>query len=85
VVKTRDTTESADAVKPAGQPRPQRGSGRGVAATARRREGEEMRVLQMLEQGKITPQDAADLIAALQGSSSPHFDEPDDEEPPVFT
>lgn len=84
VVKTRDTAESAEAVKPAGQPRPQRGS-RGVAATARRREGEEMRVLQMLEQGKITPQDAADLIAALQGSSSPHLDEPDEEEPPVFT
>ena len=38
-----------------------------------------MRVLQMLEQGKITPQDAADLIAALQGSSAPIFDEPDDE------
>ena len=85
VVKTRDVADSTETVKPAGQPRPQRGSGRGVAATARRREGEEMRVLQMLEQGKITPQDAADLIAALQGSSSPHLDEPDDEDPPVFT
>jgi hypothetical protein len=38
-----------------------------------------MRVLQMLEQGKISPQDAADLIAALQGSTAPVFDEPDDD------
>ena len=43
-----------------------------------------MRVLQMLEQGKITPQDAADLIAALQGSSQPQFDD-DDEESTLFT
>lgn len=43
-----------------------------------------MRVLQLLEQGKITPQDAADLIAALQGSSQPQF-ETDDEPPTLFT
>ena len=85
VVKARDAASSpaADPVRPAGQPRPQRGS-RGAAATARRREAEEMRVLQLLEQGKITPQDAADLIAALQGSSAPAFED-DEPEPPVFS
>ena len=29
-----------------------------------------MRVLQLLEQGRITSQEAADLIAALQGAAS---------------
>jgi hypothetical protein len=90
VVKARDAatsgsnSKSASAdlpVSPAGQPRPQRGSR--ATRAANRREAEEMRVLQMLEQGKITPQDAADLIAALQGSSAPQFDE--DDEPPVFS
>lgn len=37
----------------------------------RRREAEELRVLQLLEQGRITPQDAADLIAALRGTPRP--------------
>ena len=90
VVKARDAASSdasaraatADQpVSPVGQPRPQRGSR--ATRAANRREAEEMRVLQMLEQGKITPQDAADLIAALQGSSAPQFDEDDD--PPVFS
>ena len=81
VVKTRDVGEaSAEApVTPVGTPRPQR-SGR-AAAASRRREAEELRVLQMLEQGKITPQDAADLIAALQGSSAPAFDDEEEPEP----
>ncbi len=88
VVKAREpgaasqpaTAESAP-VTPAGQPRPQRASR--ATRAAGRREAEEMRVLQMLEQGKITPQDAADLIAALQGSSQPQFG--DDEEPTLFS
>jgi hypothetical protein len=44
-----------------------------------------MRVLQMLEQGKITPQDAADLIAALQGSATPQYDVDDTEAPGPFS
>jgi len=80
-VKVRDGGIVAEAVKPVGQPRPQRA---GRAATAsRRREAEELRVLQMLEQGIITPQDAADLIAALQGSTAPVFDLEDGEDEPA--
>ena len=72
-VKVRDSGPGpAEGVTPAGQPRPQRGSRQ---AAGRRLESEELRVLQMLEQGKITPQDAADLIAALRGSSGPDFDD----------
>ena len=75
VVKQRDPGASvASAEKVAAQAKPQRTS-RAAAATSRRREGEEMRVLQMLEQGKITPQDAADLIAALQGSTVPQYED----------
>ena len=83
VVKARDAGAGQPVQPPPtmGQARPQR-PGR-AAAASRRREGEEMRVLQMLEQGKITPQDAADLIAALQGSTAPQFDE-DSDEPEVF-
>lgn len=84
VVKARDAVAATtELVTPAGPPRPQRGS-RVAAASARRREAEEMRVLQLLEQGKITPQDAADLIAALQGSSAPSFDSEDEGDTPVF-
>ncbi len=87
VVKAREPGAASDAgspavsVAPVGSPRPQRASR--ASRVAGRREAEEMRVLQMLEQGKITPQDAADLIAALQGSSTPQYD--DDQEPPVFS
>jgi hypothetical protein len=82
VVKARDAGPGAPAPAqaPAGQAKPQR-PGR-AASASRRREAEEMRVLQMLEQGKITPQDAADLIAALQGSTTPQFE---DEEPDAPT
>lgn len=73
VVKTRESGPvTGEGVKPAGQPRPQRGSRQ---SPERRLESEELRVLQMLEQGKITPQDAADLIAALRGSTTPAFDD----------
>jgi hypothetical protein len=34
-------------------------------------EAEEVRVLQLLEQGRITSQEAAELIAALQGVAPP--------------
>jgi hypothetical protein len=44
-------------------------------ATRRRRESEELRVLQLLEQGKISTQEAADLIAALQDSRFSFDDE----------
>ncbi|MCC7088532.1 MAG: hypothetical protein IT295_05220 [Dehalococcoidia bacterium] len=79
IVKARDASaQAAPGATPAGQPRPQRGA---RAAAERRRESEELRVLQMLEQGKITPQDAADLIAALRGSTVPDFtDEGDNED-----
>ncbi len=78
IVKTRDASAQASlGVTPAGAPRPQRGA---RAAAERRRESEELRVLQMLEQGKITPQDAADLIAALRGSTVPDFAGEDDDE-----
>lgn len=79
IVKTRDVNAEGarKAAASTGQSKPQR-PGR-AGAGSRRREAEEMRVLQMLEQGKISPQDAADLIAALQGSSAPIFDEPDED------
>jgi hypothetical protein len=44
-------------------------------AAERRREAEELRVLQLLEQGRITPEEAADLIAALRGMPGPPRDE----------
>jgi hypothetical protein len=79
VVKMRDgRNDPVEGVRPAGQPRPQRGSRQ---AAGRRLESEELRVLQMLEQGKITPQDAADLIAALRGSTTPAFDDEAADEP----
>ena len=58
-----------------GEPPPARPSRSGPPARAadRRREAEELRVLQLLEQGRITPQEAADLIAALRGAPGPAF------------
>lgn len=56
-------------------PRTPRPSGPARAAE-RRRETEELRVLQLLEQGRITPEEAADLIAALRGMPGPPRDEP---------
>jgi hypothetical protein len=67
IVKARAVGE--EDVRPPVTAKPQRSS-RGGAAP-RRRESEELRVLQMLEQGRITSQDAADLIAALQGAAPP--------------
>jgi hypothetical protein len=43
---------------------------------ARRQESEELRVLQLLEQGRISSQEAAELLAALQGAPPP-LDEDD--------
>ncbi len=48
--------------------KPQRGGAR-PTQPARRHEAEELRVLEMLELGKITSQEAAELIAALQGAA----------------
>ncbi len=68
-VKPR-SPESA-APPPQGTPKPQRpGTG------PNRRETEELRILQMLEQGKISSQDAADLIAALRGAGDVSGDFP---------
>jgi hypothetical protein len=41
---------------------------------SRRTESEEVRVLQLLEQGRISAQEAADLITALQGAPRPSDD-----------
>jgi len=75
IVKTR--SEATAEPRPAGTAKPQRPSRPG---TVRRFEAEELRVLQMLEQGRISSQDAADLIAALQGAAPPVTG---DEEPPA--
>ncbi len=48
---------------PQATPKPQR-----PGMSVNRHEAEELRILQMLEQGKISSQDAADLIAALRGA-----------------
>ena len=69
-VRVRDQSKSP--VRPPLQPKPQRGSR--SSPPPRRHEAEELRVLQMLEQGKISSQDAADLIAALRGVAAPNRD-----------
>lgn len=74
-VKARDSSKGP--ARPPVQPKPQRGARAGTPV--RRFEAEELRVLQMLEQGKISSQDAADLIAALRGTSAPTTE--DDEQP----
>lgn len=56
-------------------PCPPRPSGPARAAELRR-EAEELRVLQLLQQGRITPEEAADLIAALRGMPGPSPDNP---------
>lgn len=65
-VRARKPTDAAPP-PPAATAKPQRGA---RAAAPRRREAEELRVLQLLEQGRITSQEAADLIAALQGAGA---------------
>ena len=81
-VRARDSSQSP--ARPPAQPKPQRGSR--SAPPVRRHEAEELRVLQMLEQGRISSQDAADLIAALRGAAAPAWgsegpDEPQPEGP----
>ncbi len=49
-------------------------TGKRKAGPSRQTESEEVRVLQLLEQGRITAQEAADLIAALQGNPRPSDD-----------
>lgn len=53
----------------AARPSPMREPPPGTAA--RRRQSEEVRVLQLLEQGRITSQEAAELLAALRGAPPP--------------
>ncbi|MGI8926915.1 MAG: SHOCT-like domain-containing protein [Tepidiformaceae bacterium] len=87
VVRARD--EQKEPARPPAAAKPQRGSGR--AAPGRSREVEQFRVLQLLEQGRISSQEAAELIAALQGAAPPPpdavgetsaGDEPTDDTPP---
>ena len=74
VVRAREgVAASASTSRPAATAKPQRPSRPG---TVRRFEAEEMRILQMLEQGRISSQDAADLIAALNGAAPPVDDQP---------
>jgi len=73
VVRVRESAPTPETAPEGPSPRPSRGP------VARRREADELRVLQMLEQGRITSQEAADLIAALQGAAMPG----EDEEPPA--
>gem|GEM_PF-3460190 len=68
VVRTRQPGEHP-AKPPPSTSRP------GRATPARRHEAEEFRILQLLEQGRITSQEAAELIAALQGVAPPDEDE----------
>ena len=76
-VRARDASQTP--ARPPVQPKPQRGSR--SAPPVRRREAEELRVLQMLEQGRISSQDAADLIAALRGATAPTWDTEEPDEP----
>jgi len=76
-VRARDSSQSP--ARPVAQPKPQRGSR--SAQAPRRHEADELRVLQMLEQGRISSQDAADLIAALRGAAAPTWDSDDQDEP----
>ncbi len=76
VVRAREAGQAP--TQPPVAARPQR-PGR---APVRRREAEELRVLQLLEQGRITSQEAADLIAALQGAAPPPAEDAAPEEEP---
>jgi hypothetical protein len=66
-VRARQPGDDVPPPAPPVQAKPQRGA---RAPQPRRREAEELRVLQLLEQGRITSQEAADLIAALQGAAA---------------
>ena len=59
-------SRAADA--PASTPEPSGGSSRASRATTETRQSEELRILQLLEQGRISVAEAAELIAALHGS-----------------
>ena len=82
VVKVRDAS-TATAAPPAFTAKPQRPGRTSAGAGRRRHEADELRILQMLEQGRITSQDAADLIAALQGTTAPIAEEEPPEPPPL--
>lgn len=85
VVKARDASRATPA-PPAFVAKPQRPGRASASAGRRRHEADELRILQMLEQGRITSQDAADLIAALQGTAAPITeDEPPEPTPPPLS
>ncbi len=63
-VVVRSRREGQPAPEPAPEPK-----GR-VNPVARRREADELRILEMLEQGKINSREAAELISALHGAGS---------------
>jgi DUF4097 and DUF4098 domain-containing protein YvlB len=65
VVRTRDETAATPRPETPARNRP------GRPPAARRHEVEELRILQLLEQGRISSQEAAELIAALQGAAPP--------------
>ncbi|MBI5949658.1 MAG: hypothetical protein HY875_16070 [Chloroflexi bacterium] len=85
-VVVRHRSPGGEPARPPATAKPQRGAPRAAAAAAQRsREAEQFRVLQLLEQGRISSQDAAELIAALQGAAPPVGDEeeaPGEETPP---
>jgi len=75
-VVVRYRSAGQEAARPPATAKPQRGAPRAAAAAAQRsREAEQFRVLQLLEQGRISSQDAAELIAALQGAAPPAAEE----------
>ena len=77
VVRERGAADATMPPRSAGT-KPQRPTRRGAP---KRYEAEELRVLQMLEQGRISSQDAADLIAALQGAAPPPAENGEEEVP----
>lgn len=70
ILQRRDTASQSARPTPGGESSRSRAS--------RRSEPEEVRVLQLLEQGRITSREAAELIAALQGVAPPPDDGEDD-------
>lgn len=65
IVRSREQAQAAGPVPESQASRTDR------RPVSRRRETEELQVLQMLERGQITSQEAADLIAALHGAAMP--------------
>ena len=69
-VSVKERRAGKEAARPPAAPMA-RAVGFAPQKAARQRESEELRVLQLLEQGRISSEDAAQLLAALQGSRPP--------------